>query len=59
MLGCLCFLGGILTIVHFGGGFDLRSTRERPAGDPRKTHDKVKVGEILIIGHFYSNANSK
>ena len=32
-----------------GHAFDPRETRERPAKDPRKTHGKVREGEILII----------
>ena len=35
--------------VPFGGGVDMPSTRGRPAKDPRKTHGKVREGEILII----------
>ena len=35
-----------------GHAFDPRETRERPAKDPRKTHGKVREGEILIIVRF-------
>ena len=45
--------GKILTIVQFWGGFGLLSTRDRPAGDPRKTPEKVAAGEILKIELFW------
>ena len=37
--------GEILIIVHFGCWFALRTTRDRPAGDLRKTRDKVSAEE--------------
>ena len=32
-----------------GHAFDPRETRDRPAGDPRKTPEGIEGGEILII----------
>ena len=43
----------ILIIVYFGCRIGLRTTRDRPAGDPRKIHGKVREGEILIIVLFW------
>ena len=37
--------GEILIIVHFGCWFALRTTRDRPAGDPRKIRERVVAGE--------------
>ena len=53
MNAVLGMVDGILTIVPFWGGVDMPSTRDRPAGDPRKTHEGIDGGEILIIGHFF------
>ena len=36
---------GILIKVHFLYGVSLRTTHGRPAGDPRKTHERAAVGE--------------
>ena len=52
----LGMVDGILKIVHFFGMFALLSTCDRPAGDPRKTHEGIDGGEILIIGHFFWGA---
>ena len=37
--------GEILIIVHFGCWLVLRTTRDRPAGDPRKIRERVVAGE--------------
>ena len=37
----------ILKIVHFGCRFTLRTTRGRPAGDPRKIRERVAAEERL------------